>query len=383
MSLPLQVILLILGCALPARVAELRVIGGSGRYLGTYDAYRDRGRVYLDAKQAGAIYGGQVYWYPVTGRVQMSLRGRQLQLLVDSPQARLESRMVRLPGPVLARGSGVWVPLEFFLSAEFSEFAGMDSQFDAKEGLLSVERRGTPAAKEPAAPVPAAPRRRRIVVDAGHGGRDSGAIGRRGAREKDYNLLAARELAALLKEEGAFEVTLTRDDDSFLALDERSGKANALESDLFISLHCNASASPSEHGFEIYFLSEKATDPESQRVADAENAVLALEGKSVAEGEAALLLQAMAKIEFINDASELAGLMARRIARRVDLADRGVKQAAFYVLRGTEAPAVLVEMGFLTNSKDEARLGSRRYRRRLIEGVRDGILEFTARRGWR
>lgn len=236
---------------------------------------------------------------------------------------------------------------------------------------------------KPAAIVTAIRQKRKIVVDPGHGGQDSGATGRRGVREKDVNLLAAKELARLLREDGAFEVLLTRDSDVFVPLAERSQMANDFGADLFVSLHCNANYRRSEKGFEIYFLSERASDPEAERVAERENASLALEeGGGSADAEAALLLHAMARTEFINDASLAAGIMAKALGSAVSLPDRGVKQAAFYVLRGTNAPAVLVEMGFVSNPGEESKLDNKGFRRKIVEGVYAGIRDFARRQEW-
>ncbi|MFH1723398.1 MAG: N-acetylmuramoyl-L-alanine amidase [Elusimicrobiota bacterium] len=223
----------------------------------------------------------------------------------------------------------------------------------------------------------------RIAIDAGHGGKDGGTVGRRGTLEKDINLATARELSRLLEVEKIFEILLIRTGDNFVRLGERSKKANEFKADLFISLHCNASTSRAESGFEIYFLSERASDPEAERLAEFENSVLALEGEDALEDETAGLLYALAKTEFINDAAELAGLMARAWAKRVDMPNRGVKQADFYVLRGANSPAVLVETGFLSNARDEAKLQSKKYRRKIVEGLYAGILEFAQRKGWR
>ncbi|MFA5140723.1 MAG: N-acetylmuramoyl-L-alanine amidase [Elusimicrobiota bacterium] len=231
---------------------------------------------------------------------------------------------------------------------------------------------------------PAARKRYRIAIDAGHGGKDGGAVGRRGTLEKDINLNVADELESLLKQEGIFEVLRMRKEDVFVPLGDRSHAANTFKADLFVSLHCNASTSRAQSGFEIYFLSERASDPDAERLAEFENSVLALEGKDAAEEDAAAsLLYALAKTEFINDASEMAGLMARSLAGRVDMPNRGVRQAAFYVLRGVHAPAVLVEMGYLSNSQDEAKLQSKKYRGKIVEGLYAGILEYARRKGWR
>jgi N-acetylmuramoyl-L-alanine amidase len=100
------------------------------------------------------------------------------------------------------------------------------------------------------------------------------------------------------------------------------------------------------------------------------------------EDEAAEVLFQMARTEYINDASELAGLMTKTLSRRVDLQNRGVKQASFYVLRGANAPAVLVEAGFVTNAKDEAKLESKKFRRKIAEGLYAGILDFARRKDW-
>ncbi|TBR21769.1 N-acetylmuramoyl-L-alanine amidase, partial [bacterium] len=240
-------------------------------------------------------------------------------------------------------------------------------------------------AKEPVAPVPAKAKpaekaRYRIAVDAGHGGKDAGATGRRGTLEKDINLYAALELAKLLEEEGRFEVMLVRQDDTFVKLGERSKMANEAHADLFVSLHSNAHPSRAESGYEVYFLSERASDPEAERLAEFENSVLALETSPGQADEAEGILFQLARTEFMNDAGELAGLVAKNLATRVDLGNRGVKQAAFYVLRGAAAPAILVEMGFLSNERDEAKLESAKYRRRLVEGLYAGIVEFYNRR---
>ena len=223
----------------------------------------------------------------------------------------------------------------------------------------------------------------RLAIDAGHGGKDGGAVGRRGTLEKEINLAVAKQLEALLKQEEKFDIMLVRDRDEFIPLGDRSRRANEFRADLFISLHCNANQSRGQTGYEIYFLSERASDPDAERLAEFENSVLALEGKETGDEDAAApLLYALAKTEFINGAAEAAGVMTRALSQRVDLDDRGVKQAAFYVLRGVHAPAVLVEMGFVTNARDEAKLQSAKYRRKIVEGLYAGILDYARRKGW-
>ncbi len=373
--------------AAPASAMEtLRcVVSGKERSV---DAYRVGAALFLRGDRAAQLYGARFYWRPASGKVQLSLRGTQVQLVLDSKEARIGSKPLALGHPVLVRASIAFIPLEFFLSPEFAELARMDSRFDAASRTLIIDKREEPNGQRVSAstaPVAAMHPKRRVVIDAGHGGKDSGTVGRRRTLEKTVNLAAALELAELLREDGRFEVLLTRDKDVFVPLAERSRMANEFNADLFVSLHCNWASQRSENGYEIYFLSEKASDPEAERVADVENSVIKLEGGGPPpDEEAALLLHAMAKTEYINGASVLAGLMTRflRQHRGVSMQDRGVKQAAFYVLRGTDAPAVLVEMGFLSHAADESKLGSKRFRRRLVEALHRAIAEFAARQDW-
>jgi N-acetylmuramoyl-L-alanine amidase len=240
----------------------------------------------------------------------------------------------------------------------------------------------TAAKPAPAPAAPAKPRKRVVVVDAGHGGKDPGATGTRGTKEKDITLAAALELAKVLKERGDFTVVLTRDDDTFVPLSDRSKAANDIDADLFVSLHCNSAYNHRENGFEVYSVSETASDPAAQALAAAENASLELEGKKPEDETAKMILLAMTKTEMINESAPFAALVERAIGKRVDEPDRGPKRAGFYVLRGTHAPAILVEMAFVSNAKDEAQLGSRRFRRKMAEGVAAGIADYARKKGW-
>ena len=196
------------------------------------------------------------------------------------------------------------------------------------------------------------------------------------------NLAAALELSRVLKERGDFDVLLTRDDDVFIPLSERSELANEKNADLFVSLHCNAAGNRRENGFEVYSVSETASDPAAEALAASENAVLELEGKNPQDETAKMILLAMTKTEMINESSVFSALSAKAIGKRVDVLPRGAKQAAFYVLRGTHAPAILVEMAFVSHAKDEAKLTSRRFRRTMAEGVAAGIADYARRQGW-
>ncbi|MEN3044659.1 MAG: N-acetylmuramoyl-L-alanine amidase [Candidatus Hydrothermales bacterium] len=219
---------------------------------------------------------------------------------------------------------------------------------------------------------------KKIVLDPGHGGIDFGAVSKSGTKEKDINLKVAKYLKEELKKRG-FEVFLTREKDTFISLTERTKFSNKVGADLFVSLHCNASPIVTEtsNGVEVFFLSEAKTDWE-RAVAALENASLKYEYKdqNVPNNIVDLILMDMAQAEFLYESQKLAEILQKTISKNLNILDRGVKQAAFYVLNGCYSPAVLIEMGFITTPSDEKKLKDEKYQKRLSLSIAKGIIEF-------
>lgn len=219
---------------------------------------------------------------------------------------------------------------------------------------------------------------KRLVLDPGHGGKDPGAVGRLGTREKIVVLDVARRLKKKLEKQG-FEVILARDSDRFVSLADRSKCANSRKVDLFVSIHANASPNRAACGFETYFLSEAKTDWE-RAVAARENAAFETEDSSTGlnvGGDVGLILADLAQNEFLVESSELAARIQEATVPQARIMDRGVRQANFYVLRNNFMPAVLVECGFLSNKSEEKLLRQFAHRERLAEGISRGIVEFA------
>jgi N-acetylmuramoyl-L-alanine amidase len=216
-----------------------------------------------------------------------------------------------------------------------------------------------------------------IVIDAGHGGEDSGAVGANGTKEKDLNLAIVYELKSIFDKDDDFEVILTRKDDTFISLAERTNIANENNADLFISIHCNANFDRNVSGFEIYFLSEKATDSEAAATAVLENSVLKLEGKpSKKRAMLQEMLWSMTMNEYMNESSELSAFISSQASGRLEIPNKGVKQASFYVLRGSQMPAVLIESAFLSNSSEEAKLGTKNFRKSVANAIYKGVIIY-------
>jgi N-acetylmuramoyl-L-alanine amidase len=216
----------------------------------------------------------------------------------------------------------------------------------------------------------------RIVIDAGHGGKDPGARGYyRSAREKDITLSIAKKLAKKVKARLGCEVILTRSGDTFLTLEERTALANTKNADLFISIHVNAHRNTKAYGTETYFLN-LATDEESIRVAAMENATST---KNISDLQTILMdLMQNAKI---NESSRLAGYVQSNMVRHLNkkyskVKDKGVKQAPFYVLLGAQMPAILVETAFISNPRECKRLMDPTFQDRLSEGIVRGIEKY-------
>jgi len=212
--------------------------------------------------------------------------------------------------------------------------------------LLSWGQTPKPAAS------PVHPLRLKVMVDPGHGGDDRGAKGFKGLKEKAAALELAKAVGAKLDAAG-FEAVYTRDDDTFIPLWDRSRAANAQGADLFLSLHLNAARAKAARGSEVYFLS--LGQGEDDEVVVAENA-----GAGSAPGSpdsvVASILDDLAQKAFLQDSERLAVAIQGQLNRLAGIKERGVKQAPFIVLRGAAMPAVLVEVAFISNPYEEAKL---------------------------
>lgn len=230
----------------------------------------------------------------------------------------------------------------------------------------------------------------KILIDPGHGGKDPGAMRRGSAKEKDLNLKVAKQVYALLSKEKNIEVKMTRSDDTFISLGDRAKMSGKYDSDIFVSIHTNAAKKSSANGFEVYFRSDKASDAEAAQTAALENEALQYEGKtSGGLSFADLLLQSLATNENINQSSKLAAhirLLAAKEAGKTGITvhnNSAIKQANFYVLKGVKCPAVLVEMGYISNASDRKRLNNKNTQNLIAKTIAKGILTYAKEEGWK
>jgi len=216
---------------------------------------------------------------------------------------------------------------------------------------------------------------RLIVVDAGHGGKDPGALGRGKTREKDVTLQMAKRLAAALRRSLGCKVLLTREDDRYLPLKDRTAYANQVGADLFISLHANASTNRNAYGLETYYLNLSKNN-QAAEVAARENGT-SLEDVSNLE---AILFDLMANSK-INESSRLAAEIQQALVQHLEpsyapLKNLGVKQGPFHVLLGATMPSVLVETAFISNHREEKRLNDAGYQKRVADAIVLGVKKY-------
>ena len=317
---------------------------------------------------------------PVTHRLD-SAEGATLRVRVAGLAGRARSeevkdgfvdavRLGRIGSDILLLVSFVGVPGELRASA----------LSDPPRLVLDVMKPAEPASRESAQ---AAGPLRTIVLDAGHGGHDPGATGPGGLTEKELVLDVTRRVARLIEERLLITVLLSRDGDQFVPLKDRTSFANRERADLFVSIHANAHALATQEGVETYFLSSEATDIAARQTAALENSVVQLEkpvnGRSNGRQDVLkAILWDLAQSEFLFEASRLAEVVQDSMTHSLRIPNRGVKQAGFYVLGGAAMPAILIEIGFVTNPKEERRLRDPKYRDEIARAIFSGIAEYKS-----
>lgn len=369
---------LALALTLPLYAQGVPLVLDAGTRVKTVEVERSRGNAVFNLNSLE----------PIGGRVESDARGARLRIFgstinfqYTSPFFTVGTRVYQLASPARRSTRGPLVSTQFFtewLADYFSE------RLSYEDGVLKLKRPGTNSTPRTdtnikARPAPPAPSVTRVVViDAGHGGKDPGAFGTNGLIEKNVALSVSLKLAALLRDRG-FEVHLTRTRDTLIALADRPHFANQWKNGrpatLFVSVHANSGVRGME-GFETYFLSEARTEDE-RRVAELENAAVKYEDKpSVKGAELDLLLNSLRNDYYQRASNDFAEVIQRELSLFHPGRNRGVKQAGFRVLVGALMPAVLVEIGFMSDAEEVKLLGTNAFQDKIAFGLSRAITAF-------
>tara|TARA_Y100001947_G_C10334609_1_gene302466 strand:- start:253 stop:1599 length:1347 start_codon:yes stop_codon:yes gene_type:complete len=222
----------------------------------------------------------------------------------------------------------------------------------------------------------------RIVLDAGHGGKDAGTTGKYGTKEKDVVLDITKRVGRLLEKNTGIKVIYTRTEDEWVPLWKRTKLANESNGKIFVSIHVNANPNRKIKGFETYLL-QSGKSEDAIEVASRENAVIKLEKDRSQYKELTgenLIMATMAQSMFMKESEDLAAIIQIELDKSIDSPNRGVKQAGFYVLIGASMPNVLVELGFISNPSEERNLKKPGYRQNISESIYNAILKFKSSR---
>jgi len=272
----------------------------------------------------------------------------------------------------------------------YGAYRSSSSQPDASSSRLTIDL--MPSTSDLAGAVPPAPPLpvdirpsvtptpstglRTVVIDPGHGGDELGAQGPRGTLEKDITLAVSRRLRTMIESRLGLRVFLTRDDDRTVPHDDRSAFANNHQADVFLSIHANAAVRPFIKGAEVYYLSVERADAEARKRAD--DAAIVLPALGGGTRTIDLILWETAQARFLEQSSQLAGLVEAGLRAKVEMSPRAVQQAPFRVLVGANMPAALVEIGYLSNPDQEQQLTSAAYQDRIAESLLDALVKFRA-----
>lgn len=309
------------------------------------------------------------------GGATATVAGAALELRAGSPFGRHGESVFQLVNVPYVEEGEVWVPLELLTEWLPRVEAGAAERPVAASTSVAAPVVTTAASGPRPAPTYRRPGPWRVVIDAGHGGYDPGTVSpRTGTREKDITLSVARKLARELESGGSVQPLLTRDSDRHVKVMDRPTRAVEMDADLFISLHVDAQPNrgTSASGFTTFYLGRARTD-DALQVALRENAVIELEEGSEAPNmnQVEFILGTITRDEYRVESRALAGRIQNGLRGAMGSRDRGVKPGPYYVLMTPGLlPAVLVELGFITNRGDEAKLRD--------EAVQEGIARSLA-----
>jgi len=310
------------------------------------------------------------------------------RVVIDLTGPAAVERVFRLP-PDSAYGHRIVVDLRSVTRAAFIAATNQTVAAPAMGGAANIAAPRAPAADastHPAAVLaalapphrPAAPAKRVIAIDPGHGGVDPGATGPSGLLEKDVTLSFARLLRDELLKTGRYQPVLTRDRDIFIRLRDRVRIAREAGAELFVSLHADTVADPAIRGLSVYTLSEQASDREAAALAEKENKADVIAGIDLTNESAQVttILIDLAQRETMNQSARFAAGMVQEVANQSPLLRNTHRFAGFAVLKAPDVPSVLVELGFLSNRQDERQLKNRNYLQKLAVTTAQAVDRF-------
>lgn len=356
----------------------ITILGENNNFLGKADVLK-KAQYYLSVNDFGRIIGSGSFVNSKTEKIVIYIDNLKIKLSNNIAFIIIDDKAYQMGSKLIKSKDEYYVPIDDFfniLSIHGSDNHSIDyttMSIALNSKIKNIEK--------PVTTVDLTKEKNKwefntIIIDPGHGGKDPGSIGYKGTKEKDITLDVAKRLAKKIQKNLKVKTILTRDEDVWMRLQDRTRLANDKNGRLFISIHANSVEDRRASGFETYMIGTNK-NAAAVRTAARENAVLDLEGTNSAKlTDEDLITATMAQSGFAKQSEQFAALVQEEMNKRVQSKNRGVKQAGFYVLMGASMPNVLIELGFLSNPNEEKKLNSSSYRDMLATSIYYAILKY-------
>ena len=356
----------------------ITILGENNNFLGKADVLK-KTQYYLSVNDFGRIIGSGSFVNSKTEKIVIYIDNLKIKLSSNIAFIIIDDKAYQMGSKLIKSKDEYYVPIDDFfniLSIHGSDNHSIDyttMSIALNSKIKNIEK--------PVTTVDLTKEKNKwefntIIIDPGHGGKDPGSIGYKGTKEKDITLDVAKRLAKKIQKNLKVKTILTRDEDVWMRLQDRTRLANDKNGRLFISIHANSVEDRRASGFETYMIGTNK-NAAAVRTAARENAVLDLEGTNSAKlTDEDLITATMAQAGFAKQSEQFAALVQEEMNKRVQSKNRGVKQAGFYVLMGASMPNVLIELGFLSNPNEEKKLNSSSYRDMLATSIYYAILKY-------
>ena len=358
---------------------SITVLGANNNILGKADILK-KDQYYLSVNDFGSITGSGFFVNDKTKKIVVYIDGLKIKLSQNIAFIVIDDKIYQMQSKLIKSNDEYYVPIDDFFNI-LSVHGSNHHSIDYATMSISLNSKIKNTKEIPAVNVDLTKEKNRwkldtIIIDPGHGGKDPGAIGYRGTKEKDITLDVAKRLVKKIERNMNINTILTRDEDIFIRLQDRTKLANSNNGKLFISIHANSAEDRRANGFETYMIGMNK-NAAAVRTAARENAVLDLEGGSATKlTDEALIKVTIAQSGFANGSEKFAALVQEEMNKRLQSKDRGVKQAGFYVLAYASMPNVLIELGYLSNPAEEKKLKSSQYKDALATSIYRAIEKY-------
>ena len=356
----------------------ITILGENNNFLGKADVLK-KTQYYLSVNDFGRIIGSGSFVNSKTEKIVIYIDNLKIKLSNNIAFIIIDDKAYQMGSKLIKSKDEYYVPIDDFFNI-LSIHGSDNHSIDYTTMSIAINSK-IKNIEKPVTTVDLTKEKNKwefntIIIDPGHGGKDPGSIGYKGTKEKDITLDVAKRLAKKIQKNLKVKTILTRDEDVWMRLQDRTRLANDKNGRLFISIHANSVEDRRASGFETYMIGTNK-NAAAVRTAARENAVLDLEGTNSAKlTDEDLITATMAQAGFAKQSEQFAALVQEEMNKRVQSKNRGVKQAGFYVLMGASMPNVLIELGFLSNPNEEKKLNSSSYRDMLATSIYYAILKY-------